>query len=431
MVPTSPPPGAGGPSGASGRESSAGSSTDPAVQVGVALADAHRTEWAAVVAATARLTGDLDLAEECAQEAFARAVDLWPTRGIPDRPGAWLTMVAANRARDVLRREAALRRRLPLLVREDVTDDGGSWHSDDRLRLIFTCCHPALAREAQVALTLRLVCGVSTADIAAAFLVGESAMAARVTRAKRKIATARIPFRVPDAWELGERVGVVCDVLYLVFTVGHAPPSGDAVVRTDLVEEAIALTRMLRGQLPADRSVAGLLALMLLIDARRDTRDELLADQDRSRWDRALIDEGLGLLATASAGAVDRYAISAAIAAVHAQAPTWGDTDWTRIADLYRLLAQAWQSPVVALNSAVAVGMRDGPAAGLAAVDAVGADPALVRYPYLPAARAAFLMELGRWAEAADAYAEAARLAGSEAERRRLRQQTARARSLA
>ena len=195
------------------------------------------------------------------------------------------------------------------------------------------------------------------------------------------------------------------------------------------MEEAIALTRMLRALLPADRSVAGLLALMLLIDARRDTRDELLADQDRARWDRALIDEGLGLLATASAGAVDRFAISAAIAAVHAQAPTWADTDWTRIADLYRLLAQAWQSPVVALNGAVAVGMRDGPAAGLAAVDAVAGDPALTRYPYLPAARAAFLMDLGRWAEAADAYAEAARLAGSEAERQRLRDQTAQARS--
>lgn len=427
MVSVSPPSGAA--RGASGGPGSAGPSAAPDV-VHAALADAHRSEWAAVVAATARLTGDLDLAEECAQEAFARAVDLWPSRGIPDRPGAWLTTVAANRARDVLRRETALRRRLPLLVREDLPDDGASWHSDDRLRLIFTCCHPALAREAQVALTLRLVCGVSTADIAAAFLLGESAMAARVTRAKRKIATARIPFRVPDAWELPERVGVVCDVLYLVFTVGHAPPSGDAVVRADLVEEAIALTRMLRGLLPADRSVAGLLALMLLIDARRDTRDELLADQDRSRWDRALIDEGLGLLATASAGAVDRFAISAAIAAVHAQAPTWADTDWTRIADLYRLLAQAWQSPVVALNGAVAIGMRDGPAAGLAAVDAVAREPALMRYPYLPAARAAFLMDLGRWAEAADAYAEAARLAGSEAERQRLQEQTARARSL-
>src|SRR6478735_292505 len=171
----------------------------PVDDVPTVLAAALRDEWAAVVAATARLTGDLDLAEECAQEAFARAVEVWPHRGIPDRPGAWLTTVAANRARDVLRREAALRRRLPLLVREDPPDDGASWHSDDRLRLIFTCCHPAIAREAQVALTLRLVCGVSTADIAAAFLVGESAMAARVTRAKRKIATARIPFRVPDA----------------------------------------------------------------------------------------------------------------------------------------------------------------------------------------------------------------------------------------
>ena len=431
MAPTCPPSGAGAPGEPSGRAGATVSATVPAAKVRAALAETHRAEWAAVVAATARLTGDLDLAEECAQEAFARAVEVWPGRGIPDRPGAWLTTVAANRARDVLRRDAALRRRLPLLVREDPTDDGATWHSDDRLRLIFTCCHPALAREAQVALTLRLVCGVSTGDIAAAFLVSESAMAARVTRAKRKIATARIPFRVPDAWELPERVAVVCDVLYLVFTVGHAPPSGDAVVRADLVDEAIALTRLLRELLPADRSVAGLLALMLLIDARRDTRDELLADQDRSKWDRTLIDEGISLLATASAGAVDRYAISAAIAAEHAQAPSWGDTDWARIADLYLLLAQAWQSPVVALNSAVAVGMRDGPEAGLAAVDAVAADPALVRYPYLPAARAAFLMDLGRWGEAADAYADAALLAGSEAERQRLREQAARARSSA
>ncbi|GAA5204334.1 RNA polymerase sigma factor [Microbacterium jejuense] len=395
------------------------------------LAAAHREEWAAVVAATARLTGDLDLAEECTQEAFARAVEVWPARGIPDRPGAWLTTVATNRARDVMRREAALRRRLPLLVPEAETEDDPAWHADDRLRLIFTCCHPALAREAQVALTLRLVCGVSTADIAAAFLVGEPTMAARLTRAKRKIAAARIPFRIPDAEELPARVSVVCDVLHLVFTVGHAPPSGDATVRVDLVDEAVALTRMVHALLPRDREVDGRLALMLLTDARRDTRDELLPDQDRTRWDRALIDEGLALLADAAEGPVDHFALSAAIAAVHAQAPTWDDTDWARIVDLYGLLSQVWPSPVVALNSAVAVGMRDGPDAGLTAVDAVAAEPALQRYPYLPAARAAFLAGLGRWSEAADAYAEAATLAGTLAERERLQAQTADARSRA
>lgn len=405
----------------------ASSPADPEAAARVAVAAAHRAEWAAVVAATARLTGDLDLAEECAQEAFARAVEVWPGRGIPDRPGAWLTTVAANRARDLLRRQSALRRRLPLLIPEDAGDDTPAWRSDDRLRLIFTCCHPALAREARVALTLRLVCGVSTHDIGAAFLVGESAMAARITRAKKKIATARIPFRVPETEELAERVSTVCEVLYLVFTVGHAPPSGSAAVRADLVDEAVALTRMLRELLPEDRSVAGLLALMLLIDARRATREDLLADQDRSRWDRELIGEGLAHLAVAAQGAPDRYAISAAIAAEHVRAPTWGETDWDRIVRLYASLSAVWPSPVVTLNGAVAAGMRDGPAAGLAAIDAVAADPALARYPYLPAARAAFLMDLGRWSEAADAYAEAALRAGSEAERRRLDAQRSRA----
>ncbi|MBW9093948.1 RNA polymerase sigma factor [Microbacterium jejuense] len=402
---------------------------DRSAAVPAALSRAHREEWAAVVAATARLTGDLDLAEECTQEAFTRAVEVWPVRGIPDRPGAWLTTVAANRARDVLRREAALRRRLPLLVAEPPAEDETAWHADDRLRLIFTCCHPALAREAQVALTLRLVCGVSTGDIAAAFLVGEPTMAARITRAKRKIAAARIPFRIPDAHELPSRVSVVCDVLHLVFTVGHAPPSGETVVRADVVDEAIALTRMVHDLLPADRSVTGLLALMLLTDARRETRDELLPAQDRTRWDRTLIDEGLALLAQAADGPVDQYALAAAIAAVHAQAPTWADTDWTRIVDLYGLLARIWPSPVVALNRAVALGMRDGAAAGLAAVDAVAAEPALQRYPYLPAARASFLSQLGRWNEAADAYADAAELAGTLAERQRMQERTAEARA--
>lgn len=399
-----------------------------AADADAALASAHRAEWAAVVASTARLTGDLDLAEECTQEAFARAVEVWPVRGIPDRPGAWLTTVAANRARDELRRRTALRRRLPLLVREDSADHDASWNADDRLRLVFTCCHPALSREAQVALTLRLVCGVPTGDVAAVLLVSESTMAARITRAKRKIAVARIPYRVPDAAELPERIDVVCDVLYLVFTLGHAPPSGERPVRADLVDEAIALTRMLHALLPKSRAVTGLLALMLLTDARRATRDDLLPEQDRSRWDRALIDEGLGLLAAATARAADRYAVSAAIAAAHAQAPTWNDTDWVRIVDLYTLLGRAWPSPVVTLNRAVALGMRDGPAAGLAAVDAVAAEPALGRYPYLPAARAAFLGELGRWDEAADAYADAARLAGSTVERERMRAQAVDAR---
>ncbi|WP_109209339.1 MULTISPECIES: DUF6596 domain-containing protein [Microbacterium] len=401
----------------------------PTAVVSAAIAEAHRAGWGAVVGTTARLTGDLDLAEECAQEAFARAVEVWPDRGIPDRPGAWLTTVAANHGRDQLRRRAALRQRLPLLVREEQLDDEAPLPSDDRLRLIFMCCHPALGRESQVALTLRLVCGITTSDIATAFLVSESAMAARITRAKRKITAARIPFGVPDVRELPRRVSAVCDVLYLAFTVGHAPPSGDEVVHDELTAATIALTRNLRAQLPRDRSVAGLLALMLLIDARRATRGRLLPEQDRSRWDRARIGEGLALLEAAAAGPVDRFAISAAIAAVHAQAPTWAATDWTRIAELYEVLEAQWPSPVVALNRAVAVGMRDGPAAGLTAVEAAGVAPELGRYAYLPAARAAFLAELGRWGEAAAAYAEAAELAGGTRERERLADEALRAQS--
>ncbi|HWT32670.1 MAG TPA: sigma-70 family RNA polymerase sigma factor [Microbacterium sp.] len=397
-----------------------------------AVSAAHGAEWSAVVGAVAHLTGDLDLAEESAQEAFVRAVEVWGGRGIPDRPGAWLTTVASNYARDVLRRRAALTRRLPLLVRDEaVAAVEDAWHSDDRLRLIFMCCHPALGREAQVALTLRLVCGISTADIAAAFLVSEPTMAARITRAKRKIAVARIPFRVPDARELSARVSVVCDVLHLAFTVGHAPPSGEQVVRADLVDAAVALTRMLRELLPRERSVTGLLALMLLIDARRATRGDLLPDQDRALWDRGRIDEGVALLDIALTGPADRYAISAAIAALHAQAPTWADTDWSQVVGLYDALGAAWPSAVVHLNRAVAIGMRDGPAAGLAAVDAVAEDPALARYPYLPAARGAFLADLGRWAEAADAYAAAATLTASAPERALLGKRMARARSQA
>ncbi|WP_235007900.1 RNA polymerase sigma factor [Microbacterium timonense] len=400
-----------------------------AATVREAVAAAHRSEWGAVVAATARLTGELDLAEECAQEAFARAVELWPERGIPDRPGAWLTTVAANHARDLLRRQVALRRRLPLLVRDEVTDDDAAVRADDRLRLIFMCCHPALAREAQVALTLRLVCGVATVDIARAFLVTEQTMAARITRAKRKIAAAHIPFRMPDVREMPARTSAVCDVLYLAFTVGHASP-GESSGR-DLVAAALALTRMLQTQVPRDRSVAGLLALMLLIDARRATRDRLLPDQDRSLWDRAQVEEGLAMLGTAAAGPVDRFAISAAIAAVHAQARTWEATDWGRIVDLYDVLGEAWPSPVVELNRAVAIGMRDGPQAGLAAIEAVRDAPALDRYAYLPAARAAFLAGSERWAEAAAEYDRAAGLTASLAERARLQEEASQARSRA
>jgi RNA polymerase sigma-70 factor (ECF subfamily) len=387
-----------------------------------AVAAAHRREWARVLAATVRLTRDLDLAEECAQDAYAQALRTWPVDGVPARPGAWLITVARNRALDVLRRESVLRRALPLLVTDESTPGPGE--GDDRLRLVFTCCHPALAREAQVALTLRLVCGLSTAEVARAFLVPEPTMAARITRAKRKISAARIPYRVPAPDELPERTGAVLDVVHLVFTTGHAAPVGRRLVRQDLVDGAIGLARMLRLLLPQDGEVAGLLALMLLIDARRDTRSTadgrllLLSEQDRSRWDARQIREGTELLTFAlRRQSPTRYAVEAAIAAVHAEAPSWEATDWPQIVALYDLLLRLWPSPVVSLNRAVAVGLRDGPAAGLDALEPLLASPELATYAYLSAARADFLRRLGRLPEAADAYTEALTLTGNDVER--------------
>ncbi|WP_406302859.1 sigma-70 family RNA polymerase sigma factor [Streptomyces sp. NBC_00885] len=396
--------------------------TDPAVAA--AVADAHRREWAFVLAATARLTHDLDLAEECVQDAYAKALTVWGERGIPRRPGAWLTTTARNRALDVLRRDATLRRSLPQLL--DLSGDpftepealvhwgGPEEFPDDRLRLIFTCCHPALAEEAKVALTLRLLCGLTTAEVARAFLVGEPAMAARITRAKKKIAAARIPYRVPPADELPARIEAVLTVVHLLFTTGHTAPAGADLVRRDLVERALDLARMLRTLLPGDAGVAGLLALILLTDARRDTRSAddgrllLLAEQDRTQWDRAAIGEGIALVREAlRRRPPGRFALMAAIAAVHAEAPSWEETDWREVVALYDLLVQIWPSPVVALNRAVAVGFAGGPAAGLAAVDALAAEPQLAGYGYLAAARADFLRRLGRTAEARSAYEEA------------------------
>ncbi|WP_404387274.1 RNA polymerase sigma factor [Humibacillus xanthopallidus] len=414
--------------------------------VAVAVARAHRDEWARVLASTARVTRDLDLAEECTQDAFAKALEAWPQSGVPHRPGAWLTTVAANRARDVIRREVHGRRLLPLLV-DDEPEQGPDPDAlalaeaaqvvpDDRLRLVFTCCHPALARESQVALTLRLICGLSTTDVARAFLVREATMAARITRAKKKIAAARIPYRVPQPADLPERVHAVADVIHLVFTTGHDAPSGDALVRQDLVDSAIRMARMLRELLPGESAVTGLLALMLLVDARSATRvDEhgdvvLLPDQDRSRWDRAMIEEGLALVTEAlTAAPPDRYAVEAAIAAVHAEAATWDDTDWEQVVGLYDVLERLWPSPVVQLNRAVAVGLRDGPAAGLHEIERLRDEPALATYPYLEAARADFLARLGRWDESAAAYEEALLLAGNGVESTFLRRRLADARA--
>ncbi|MEV4642078.1 sigma-70 family RNA polymerase sigma factor [Actinoplanes sp. NPDC049548] len=393
------------------------------------MADAYRREWGRVLAATVRVTRDLDLAEECAQDAYAKALGAWERDGVPDRPGAWLTTVARNRATDLLRRETVLRRTLPLLVTDDVTagpEDcpAPSAVADDRLRLIFTCCHPALAREAQVALTLRLLCGLSTAEVARAFLVPEPTMAARITRAKKKIAAARIPYRVPAAADLPERVGAVLEVVHLVYTTGHTAPVGAGLARHDLGDSAIRLARMLHELVPGDGDVAGLLALLLLTDARRETRTTtdgrlaLMEEQDRSRWDRTRIAEGTALLTEALSGRPpSRYAVQAAIAAVHAEARTWQDTDWTEICGLYDVLRDLWPSPVVDLNRAVAVGMRDGPGAGLAALDPLLDEPALAAYGYLSAARADFLRRLQRWDEALTAYEEALILTANDVER--------------
>jgi RNA polymerase sigma factor (sigma-70 family) len=401
--------------------------------VAAAVADAHRREWAFVLAATVRVTRDLDVAEECAQDAFAAALTDWRTSGIPARPGAWLTTAARRRALNVLRHRGVEHRHLPLLVEDEAVpgpaelfDDrpAGAEIPDDRLRLIVTCCHPALDRSAQVALTLRLMCGLSTAEVARAFLVSEPTMAARITRAKKKIAVARIPYRVPAADELPERVDAVLAVVHLLFTTGHTTPAGEDLVRRDLVERAVQLCRMLRVLLPRDPAVAGLLALLLLTDARRETRTAvdgrllLLEEQDRSRWDARAIAEGAALVREAlRCRPPSRYALQAAIAAVHAESPSWDDTDWTEIVALYDVLTQVWPSPVVALNRAVAIGFAQGAAAGLAALDELAAEPQLAGYGYLPAARADFLRRLGRPDEARLAYGEALLLTENRVER--------------
>ncbi len=397
--------------------------------VAAAVADAHRHEWAFVLATTVRITRDLDLAEECVQDAYAQALRRWAAQGVPARPAAWLTTVARNRALDLLRQQSTMRRALPLLIEDEHTGDVAEAAitaleeiPDDRLRLICTCAHPALSPEAQVALTLRLVCGLSTAEVARAFLVAEPTMAARITRAKKKIAAARIPYRVPGPDELPERIEAVLAVVHLLFTTGHTAPSGADLIRRDLTERATDLARMLHTLLPENPDVTALLALILLTDARREARTDdngsmlPLADQDRTRWDRDRITEGIALVRAALARKPGRYALQAAIAAVHAEAPTYADTDWSEIVGLYDVLVQVWPSPVVALNRAVAVGMARGPAAGLAALDELSAEPQLAGYGYLPAARAHFLTELGRPQQARTAYEEAILLTENVAE---------------
>jgi RNA polymerase sigma-70 factor, ECF subfamily len=403
-----------------------------------AVAEAHRREWAFVLAATVRVAGDVDLAEECVQDAYVAALDAWARDGVPRRPGAWLTTAARRRALDAHRRDRTLRAKLPLLVESAeqlpaeaaLSDD--EVIPDDRLRLVFTCCHPALAREAQVALTLRLVCGLTTAEIAAAFLVQEPTLAARLTRAKKKIAAARIPYRVPEAAELPDRLDAVLTVVHLVFTTGHTAPTGDSVVRVDLVERSLELARMLHRLMPDEREVRGLLALLLLGEARRPARTDaagrlvLLADQDRDAWDSRLADEGRALVVEAlRGGRPGRFALQAAIAALHAEAPSYEETDWAQVVALYDELLRVWPSPVVVLNRAAAVAEASGPAAALVEVDALAGDPRLGAYHYLPATRADLLRRLGRYGDAAQAYRDALALVRNDVERDFLRRRLA------
>jgi RNA polymerase sigma-70 factor (ECF subfamily) len=367
-----------------------------------------REEYGRVVASLARRFGDLDIAEDAASEALLVALEKWPVDGTPPNPGAWLTTTAGNKAIDRIRREKQrdAKHQAALMNYDDTPHEPVGFVEDDRLRLIFTCCHPALAPEARVALTLRLLGGLTVAEIAAAFLVPETTMAQRITRAKAKIKGANIPYRVPSAEDLAERLATVLAVLYLVFNEGYLASSGDDPIRGELTDEAIRLGRVLRGLLPDEPEVTGLLALMLLTDSRRSSRvagGELVAlnEQDRGGWDHTLIDEGHDLVRECLArNHPGRYQLLAAINAVHTDAPAWADTDWTQIATLYGQLATIDPSPIVRLNHAIAIAELDGPEVALAEVDRL----ALTTYHAWHATRADLLRRLGRSAEAREAY---------------------------
>jgi RNA polymerase sigma-70 factor, ECF subfamily len=411
-------------------------SAGTSLEVERAIADAHRREWAAVLAATVFSSRDLDVAEECVQEAFVAAVTAWQRDGVPANPVAWLTTVAKRRAVDVIRREVTLRTKLPLLVAPEVDDkvdddrgeiiqsDSEDIVKDERLRLIFLCCHPALAPEAQMALTLRLVCGMSTDDIARLFLVSETTMGARLTRAKQKISTARIPLRLPSESEMPDRLRAVLGVIYLLFTMGHTATTGSTLMRPELADEALHLTHVLQELMPDEREVRGLLALLLVTDARRATRVDdagapvRLEVQDRSRWDVAAIDQANELVVEGlRAARPGRYVLQAAIALVHARAATFDQTDWVEIVRLYDELLVTWPSPIVALNRAVAVSMVDGPAVALVLIEGLETDPRLADYHYLPAIKADLLHRLGRAEESLDERKRALALARNDVER--------------
>ena len=391
----------------------------------------YKAESRRILATLIRLLGDFDVAEEALQDAFGAALEQWPRDGIPSNPRTWLVSTGRNRAIDRLRRDARfvaqvdepVASTLSVDVVEPIENESGV--EDDRLRLIFTCCHPALAPESQVALTLRTICGLTTEEIARSFLVPVPTMAQRLVRATGKIRAARIPYRIPPASELADRIGAVLAVVYLVFTEGYAATSGDELIRRELCGEAIRLGRLLVELMPAVSETSGFLALMLLHDSRRDARSTsggelvLLEEQDRSRWNRDQIEEGVHLVDVSLRSArVGSYAIQAAIAALHAKAATSADTDWRQIAALYTLLLERAPSPVVELNHAVAVAMVDGPESGLLLLDAIGARGELRDYHLLDAARADLLRRLGRNDEATRAYEKALELATLEPERR-------------
>lgn len=400
-----------------------GATQDPST----ALVASFRDEWGSVLATLIRTTGDWDLAEEATQEAFARAAATWGRDGVPSRPGAWLTTTARNWAFSRMSRSQNEDRKLraAAVLNPPDTDPpvqaveaAASGVVDDRLRLVFACCHPALAMDARVALTLRALGGLTTPEIARALLVSESAMAARITRAKKRIRHTGIPYRAPSREQLPERLPGVLAVLYLVFNEGYAAAEGDAVLRTDLVVEAIRLTQLLARLMPGESEVSGLLALMVLHHARRAARvgadggAVTMQDQDRSRWDREAIAHGVRLVDRAWAGGdPGPYAVQAAIAATHATAPTWAATDWTAIAAFYGRLGRLQPGPVVELNRIVAVSMADGPGAALPLLDTVESEGSLAGYYLLPATRADLLRRLGRTEAAATAYRQALTLA--------------------
>ncbi len=405
----------------------------------MAIAEAHHRDWARILSTVVCLTHDLDTAEDAVQDAFASAWKVWERNGIPTNPAAWLTTVARNRALDGLRRDQALARKLPLLIGvDDENFDNEAEEGpipDERLRLVFTCCHPALSLEARVALTLRLICGLTTSEIARLFLVPEATMAARITRAKKKIGAAGIPYRVPAQHELAERLPAVLAVVFLLFTEGHTATASESLIRPELCSLAIGFSDILVELMPDEAEVLGLTALLRLTDARRPARLGgdgslvLLEEQDRSAWDQNAIRTGIALVERAlrktNRHRPGPYALQAAIAAIHAEAPSFDETDWNQVLALYDVLRTVHPSPVVAVGRAIAVGMLAGPPAGLIELDRLAGDPRLARYHHLPAARGYLLQRAGFAGEAARAYRDALSLTSNTVERMHLERRVA------